>query len=276
MNNQQSQDEQPQDGFDRVIRPPWLDMHLSKETIKHLWDITNTSNPQPIHESKNTLAGNISKSKYLHDKNDWFWKNVLKEMSEYIYLRDSWRNYFECIITKSMPLPVFSLKEIWVNYQKQNEFNPPHQHTGEFSFVVFMKIPYHWKEQHALPWVVNSNTPCASDFQFLLDEGSGLIPRGMGEHGTIEIPLSPKDEGRMLFFRARQSHQVFPFYGTEEERITISGNIVIEQDQEQELQRMEHIFEQMKQQIKTVKEQIKHEKSTKSENQKTPLSSILN
>jgi len=29
----------------------------------------------------------------------------------------------------------------------------------------------------------------------------------------------------MLFFPAGLAHQVYPFYGTEEERITISGNI---------------------------------------------------
>ena len=82
-----------------------------------------------------------------------------------------------------------------------------------------MKIPTHWKEQHALPFSANSNTPCASDFQFLIGQGNGTVP-------TIEISLSPEDEGRMLFFPAWLSHQVFPFYGTEEDRITISGNII--------------------------------------------------
>ena len=43
---------------------------------------------------------------------------------------------------------------------------------------------------------------------------------------TIEISLEPEDEGRMLFFPAWLSHQVFPFYGTDKERITISGNII--------------------------------------------------
>jgi hypothetical protein len=32
----------------------------------------------------------------------------------------------------------------------------------------------------------------------------------------------------MLFFPAWVSHQVFPFYGTDEERVTISGNIIHE------------------------------------------------
>ena len=84
-----------------------------------------------------------------------------------------------------------------------------------------MKIPTHWKEQHALPFSANSNCPCASDFQFLLGQGDGRVK-------TFRIPLNPEDKGRMLFFPAWITHQVLPFYECEEERITISGNIVNE------------------------------------------------
>ena len=45
------------------------------------------------------------------------------------------------------------------------------------------------------------------------------------ESKAAAFPLSPKDAGRMLFFPAWLQHLVHPFYGTEEERITISGNI---------------------------------------------------
>ena len=82
-----------------------------------------------------------------------------------------------------------------------------------------MKIPTHWKEQHALPISANSAVPSASDFMF-------IVGRGHGPCQTEPIPLSPEDEGRMLFFPAWLKHQVYPFYECEEERITISGNIV--------------------------------------------------
>ena len=82
-----------------------------------------------------------------------------------------------------------------------------------------MKIPTHWKEQHALPFAINSNGPSASDFQFLLGQKSGFVE-------VANIPLSSEDEGRLLFFPAWLLHQVFPFYECEEERITLSGNIV--------------------------------------------------
>ena len=82
---------------------------------------------------------------------------------------------------------------------------------------MFIKIPTHWKEQHALPQSSVSKFPCASDFCFHYSEKNIIY--------TTHFKLSPEDEGRMLFFPAGLMHQVYPFYGTEEERITISGNI---------------------------------------------------
>ena len=212
---------------------PWLDVRCKKEVMDHLWNIIdipatsrhnkNTSTTPEV-TANSTLAGNISKSKYIQDKDNWFYEKILKRMSEYMHFKNSWGNYYDVLITKSKSPPIFELRHIWVNYQKQYEFNPAHAHDGIYSFVVFMKIPTHWKAQHALPFSANSNSPFASDFQFLLGHEKGLISR-------INIPLSPEDEGRMLFFPAWLTHAVYPFYGTEEERITISGNILFQEQQ---------------------------------------------
>ena len=202
---------------------PWMDVHLTKEVMNYLWDIIN--NPiQPTTDAKGTLAGNISKSEFIKDKDNWFYEKVLKEMSEYLFYKNSWSSYFDVNIAKTKPPPIFTLKSLWVNYQKQHEFNPPHNHAGLYSFVVFMKIPTHWKEQYELPWLKGVNHPQASDFQFLFGHGDGRVEPTSPAGG--QISLSPEDEGRMLFFPSWLAHQVFPFYGTEEERITISGNII--------------------------------------------------
>ena len=194
----------------------WVDIHLQKYVMDFLWSIIDGLDSQI--DSRGQLAGNISKSLYLEDKNNFFYERVLKGMSEQLYFRDSWKNYFDAVVSKTISHPKFKLKEMWVNYQKQYEFNPPHSHGGLYSFVVFMKIPTHWKEQHALPISANSNSPSASDFQFLLGQEHGYIQ-------DVSLPLSPEDEGRILFFPAWLHHQVFPFYECEEERITIAGNI---------------------------------------------------
>ena len=204
----------------------WIDIRLQPEEMNFLKDKISEENNMDM---RSTLAGNVSKSNKLIDKDNWFYETALKKLTEKMFYRN-WNDYCKYHIEKERPLPKFELGELWVNYQKQHEFNPPHNHGGLYSFVIFIKIPTHWKEQHALPFVINSNTPCASDFQFLLP-----IPlqRQTASSNTLYpipfkpylIPLSPEDEGRMLFFPATLHHQVFPFYGTEEERITISGNI---------------------------------------------------
>ena len=196
-----------------IDRMPWLDLRLKEEAINYLWDIIN----RPAEDAKEKLAGNISKSEFVQDTDNWFYEHVLKECSEYLYFLD-WKHYYNVHITKSAPPPVFTLKEMWINYQKQHEFNPCHNHAGIFSFVVFMKIPTHWKDQHALQFSAKSNASCASDFQFL--HGSE------GRVESVNIPLCPEDEGRILFFPSWLNHQVFPFYECEEERISISGNIL--------------------------------------------------
>ena len=35
--------------------------------------------------------------------------------------------------------PEYILSALWINYQKKNEFNPPHDHDGKLSFVIYLK-----------------------------------------------------------------------------------------------------------------------------------------
>ena len=195
---------------------PFHEARLNKEEMDFLWQAI--SNSSDSYDMNKKLAGNISKSKSIPDKNDWFFNSAILPLVKKDFY-GKWDNYFKYHIEKSEPLPKFSMHSFWVNFQKQTEFNPIHDHTGLYSFVVFMKIPTHWKEQHELPICTHSSVPVASNFQFVFtkDQCPGFL--------TYNIRLSPEDEGRMLFFPADLHHQVYPFYGTEEERITISGNI---------------------------------------------------
>jgi len=195
----------------------WFDTRLSQKMMDFLWGCISEENKE---DHSKQLAGNISKSELIVDKDNWFFKSVLKKLTERMFYRD-WDNFskYHIEVEEGVSLPEFEMNRFWVNYMKQHEFNPLHGHGGLYSFVIFMKIPTHWKEQHALPISANSTAPIASDFEFVWSEKDSemCIP--------INFPLSSEDEGRMLFFPAWLKHMVYPFYGTEEERITISGNI---------------------------------------------------
>ena len=113
----------------------------------------------------------------------------------------------------------YTLKMWWVNYQKQYEFNPCHDHTGVYSFVIWLKIPVEFDDQNR---DCDSNFPVRSAFQF-------YYQNILGETRTFNYELGKKYEGTMLFFPSKLRHEVFPFYNCDEDRISISGNICIDE-----------------------------------------------
>ena len=140
--------------------------------------------------------------------------HIIKKFTE------QYPTYAEKIIIFTENAP-YCLNKFWVNFQKENEFNPPHNHAGMWSFVIWVKIPTDWREQHALPFSANSNEPCASDFQF-------QYTTMLGDIAYYNYNLDKKSEGTMLFFPAKLRHTVYPFYNCDKERVSISGNILLD------------------------------------------------
>ena len=249
------------------MKEPWIDTKLSQEEMTFLNHAISKENKENWNHD---LAGNISKSELIEDKDNWFYETTLKKLTESMFYGGC-NNYYEDYIEKENPPPKFEMFSFWVNYMKQHEFNPIHNHTGLYSFVIFMKIPTHWKEQHALPISANSNTPSASDFQVMWTE------KNSSAELTRTFSLSPEDEGRILFFPAWLKHQVYPFYECEEERITISGNISEVQeptevqgvfndaykDIEMNIKVMENNLNVTKRGLKLMKKEVNVEKSVK-------------
>ena len=106
-----------------------------------------------------------------------------------------------------------------------------------------------------------NDSPHASDFQFVWSEEDTDVSM------NTNFLLSPEDEGRMLFFPAKLQHQVYPFYGTDKKRITISGNIINEKQEERKKKSniifnmgQEKILEDMEKQVELLKKQIENEK----------------
>ena len=91
----------------------WVDIHLQKYVMDFLWGIIDgLENQDNQIDSRGQLAGNISKSTFIQDKNNFFYEKVLKGMSEQLYFRDSWKNYFDVVVTKAVSIPKFILKEM--------------------------------------------------------------------------------------------------------------------------------------------------------------------
>lgn len=192
----------------QLVRPNtlgWIQKKLSDEEMQHLWKCIEVKGE----DWKPNLAGQICRSHTIYDLDDIFYTKTLLQLCE-IYAEE-YANLGDRVTPRWTP---YQLGNMWVNYQKQNEFNPLHHHDGIYSFVVWMKIPTEFEDQNKTA----STKPCVSSFEFLYSDI-------LGNHHTYQYDLGSDDEGTILFFPAKLKHQVYPFYNTDQTRISISGNI---------------------------------------------------
>ncbi len=163
------------------------------------------------------LAGNIKEEWNLEEAsflfNEYIISQINKHPNHLYHLRNEKRKFK--VEEKTPPL---SLINLWVNFQKKYEFNPVHDHTGLFSFIIFVQIPYDLqKELKEGPGSLsNSNSTSCLEFQV-----SNLLGRKICE--TVFVDKSY--EGGIYFFNAETLHCVYPFFTSDDYRITVSGNI---------------------------------------------------
>ena len=206
-----------------MVTPPNINIlkcELGTTAVEYLWKQVKKAKVNK-RKANEHLAGNIDESLYLDDEDEYFWKNHLEQPCEqYVEefpMANCFRNSFSNVRTTKL-----YLREFWVNFSKQTEFNPLHNHGGVLSFVVWMKIPTKSKEQHNLPISKNTTDPASSDFMFTYTDILGSI-------NPMQMDMDPEIEGTMMVFPSILPHQVYPFYETDNERISISGNIYYHQ-----------------------------------------------
>ena len=201
----------------RPIAPVgWLETSLPKSVMSRLQNYIETAKKDDTKTIKKDLAGNISKSLSIEDKDNWFFQSVIVPLVQQFVT--SYPTFLSSAFVPEASSVPFLLSNFWVNFQKQHEFNPPHNHGGIWSFVIWVKIPTDFREQHALPFSASSNMPKASDFEF-------QYTTMLGDITGSNYALDKKSEGQMLFFPAKLLHSVYPFYECDKERVSISGNI---------------------------------------------------
>lgn len=109
----------------------------------------------------------------------------------------------------------YEWENAWINYQKKYDFQPCHTHSGAWSFVVWHKIPYDLQEE--LEYYGSISASQASLFCFQTTSTTNVI--------TIPIAVSKETENYICMFPSDLHHLVYPFYTSDDYRVTISGNI---------------------------------------------------
>lgn len=121
----------------------------------------------------------------------------------------------QVFLTKNCEL---SISSTWVNFQKKYEFNPPHVHDGLFSFVIWHKVPFKMEDERARLPNISEPDFRAGMFAFFFSDPSGRITQEA-------LPVDNSWEGKVALFPASLNHCVYPFYTSDEYRVSISGNI---------------------------------------------------
>ncbi len=191
-----------------------IETKLDRHIIDNLWDLIDKAKKES--KSYNTqLAGNITSSLEIDDDNNLLIPILMPMINEYIKrFGDPYHNLRTGNFDKK-----FSMDSIWVNFQYENEFNPIHNHSGVFSFVIWMKIPTDHFQQKTKDIAKNSSSNLKiSNFSF-------VYPDTIGQIREFVYKMDKEKEGTLVLFPSRILHQVYPFYDNKEERISISGNL---------------------------------------------------
>jgi len=122
----------------------------------------------------------------------------------------------------------FTMVSAWINRQKKYEFNPPHTHDDDLSFVIYTKIP-EGLEKECRESVSNSPGPGCIVFDFNMPSSAG------GNKMFLQTHAHLPSVGDMFIFPAGLPHWVYPFTKTEGERVSISGNIKFDDSQKKQV-----------------------------------------
>jgi len=185
----------------------WLEDKLKPEESKRLWDYIGKAKD----DAKLELLGHMHSSLYLTDEDDWFFNNVCPR-----FIQRYAEEFGPFSLPTIRPHP-YMIDNLWVNVQKETEYNPFHNHFGVYSFVIWLNIPTDWREQYAL---CDNSKGTASNFEF-------HFTNILGEITSYQYQLDKSWQDTMLFFPSKLNHGVYPYFNCGEDRISVSGNLCL-------------------------------------------------
>jgi hypothetical protein len=158
---------------------------------------------------RHKLAGHI-KEEYALDDPLKIAKILKKYFEAYTIGYNQWRG-------EGSVKPNFKLTALWINYMKAGEFNPPHDHSGDLSFVIYPSVPQEIIDE------------CKAFKGTMRGPGGVSWMYGEGNRQCISAVHQLPNSGDMYIFPASLKHWVFPFK-SDVERISISGNVLFDVD----------------------------------------------
>tara|TARA_B100000902_G_scaffold260359_1_gene246610 strand:- start:1214 stop:1819 length:606 start_codon:yes stop_codon:yes gene_type:complete len=158
-------------------------------------------------DARPDLAGHLDKElRYTLEDRNWFLEKFSTYLNDHMIFLNEYHNKNFDVNCK--------LTNLWINYMKEGEFNPPHIHSGQLSFVIYLQVPDKLKQEHKNYKGTDNGGP--GGIKFIHSFNADPL-------NVSELPIFPK-ENECYIFPATLNHMVSPFKSNCE-RVSVSGNI---------------------------------------------------
>ena len=184
--------------------PCCVHIRISEEFHKKLLDEAFKSRVKE-QDYRNRLAG-ILKEEYEYKDKGMFVQEIAQILGVYDEAFQKWKS------ERYKNKPHYVLTSLWVNFMKKHEYNPPHDHADQLSFVIFLDVPNEIKEE-AKAFKGQSGGPGSLSFVY-----------GEGNRQAITYQSIIPQNRDMFIFPSWLKHYVAPFY-SDVTRISESGNV---------------------------------------------------
>lgn len=184
-------------------------------SLKEECEIANKARYDTLIKKEIFISGltskGVTKHYYLQKNLDEFFEFIFHMCSLY---QKEFPDYMSKLKILSNNVP-FYFQKPWINIQEKYEYLPIHSHDGVFSYVIWMKIPYDINQE------IKNEHQKTSKFEFIYNDIVGNIC-------NFDIPIDSNYEGKIMMFPSSLNHCVYPFCSSNENRISISGNILLD------------------------------------------------
>lgn len=196
--------------------PPIYIDKIDENIIKELDVRIEEAGGKPEFDASGQLAGRIKKQTHLDE--------VISDTTRNVILNHC-KNFFEQTSGgQELPMSAMTLDSIWSNIQEAREYNPIHQHTGNFSFVIYTRNDLENLSVEEIQDNEYDNKVVDYDNQRPL---AGMIELFYGEGNWMNwtsYQHIPK-RGDILIFPSWLRHTVYAHYETGKIRISVAGNV---------------------------------------------------
>ena len=184
---------------------------FTSEELKPIWDEImtldqNWATPNGLINHKSPLVDCVSHVERL----------VGEQIVEFNRV-NNWPNQLR-VIDRPTPL---KLTGLWVNWMSRHEFSPIHKHEAVISFVIWLTVPYTLESEIAARPYVPEHFNFGGQFALHYTDSLGQVC-------TQNLPVYTDWESTLCMFPAGVKHSVFPFYSSNQLRVSVAGNFTFD------------------------------------------------